>query len=56
MMKIGGKTMMGKKKIIAGKGGEQYLPFEERTGRSSVVYFTRDLSPEGLKRIFDNND
>ena len=45
--------MMGKEKIIAGKGGEQYLPFEERTGRSSVVYFTRDLSPEGLKRIFD---
>ena len=44
---------MGKKKITAGKGGDQYLPFEERTGRCSVVYFTRDLSPEGLKRIYD---
>ena len=44
---------MGKKKITAGRGGDQYLPFEERSGRTSVVYFTRDLSPEGLKKIYD---
>ena len=32
--------------------GSRYLPYDERTGESSVVYFTRDLSPEGLIRIF----
>ncbi len=40
-------------KILAGTGGEHYIPYAERTGEESVVYFTRDLSPEGLKAIFD---
>lgn len=31
-----------------GIDGSRYLPFEERDGISSLVYFTRDLSPEGL--------
>ena len=30
----------------------RYIPFEERTGNESIVYFTRDLSPEGLKKIY----
>ena len=34
-----------------GLGGERYVPYEERTGNESIVYFTRDLSPEGLCRI-----
>ncbi|MBR2528896.1 MAG: DUF362 domain-containing protein [Blautia sp.] len=38
---------------IPGKGGNTYVPFEKRTGDSSVVYFTRDLSEEGLKKIYD---
>ena len=38
---------------VPGKGGEHYLPFDRRTGESSVVFFTRDLSPEGLKKIYD---
>ncbi len=38
---------------VAGKGGEKYVPYDERTGKESVVYFTRDLSPEGLKKAFD---
>ena len=38
---------------VAGKGGEKYIPFEERDSEESVVYFTRDLSPEGLKRIYE---
>ena len=33
--------------------GSKYVPYEERTGAESVVYFTRDLSPEGLKKIYD---
>ena len=44
---------MADKVIKPGTGGDQYIPFDKRTGDSSVVYFTRDLSPEGLVRIFD---
>lgn len=40
-------------KPVPGTGGEIYVPFEKRTGESSVVYFTRDLSPEGLKKIYE---
>lgn len=29
------------------------IPVEARTGETSVVYFTRDLSAEGLKKIYD---
>lgn len=38
---------------VPGKDGNKYIPFEERTGESSVVFFTRDLSEEGMKKIFD---
>ena len=34
-----------------GAGGERYIPYAARTGNESIVYFTRDLSPEGLCRI-----
>ena len=33
--------------------GRRYVPYEERTGNESVVYFTRDLSPEGLKKVYE---
>ena len=39
--------------ITAGKGGERYVPYDERTGNESVVYFTRDLSAEGLKKVYE---
>ena len=39
--------------IKAGKGGEKYIPYSERSGAESVVYFTRDLSAAGLIKIFD---
>lgn len=39
--------------IKAGTGGERYIPYEKRSGDKSTVYFTRDLSPEGLCRIFE---
>ena len=44
---------MSDKNIIAGKGGERYVPFEERTGSESIVWFTRDLSPEGLRKVYE---
>ena len=37
----------------AATGGERYIPFEERDGETSTVYFTRDLSAEGLRRAFE---
>ena len=41
------------KKIVPGTGGDKYIPYSERSGSESVVYFTRDLSAAGLVRIFD---
>lgn len=40
------------KKVVPGTGGERYIPYEERKGNESIVYFTRDLSAEGLKKIY----
>ncbi len=37
----------------AGTGGEHYIPYEERSGAESVVFFTRELSPSGLRKIYD---
>lgn len=34
-------------------GGEYYVPYDERKGNESIVYFTRDLSAEGLKKIYE---
>ncbi|MCR5208393.1 MAG: DUF362 domain-containing protein [Eubacterium sp.] len=33
--------------------GRKYIPYGERTGNESVVYFTRDLSPDGLIKIYE---
>ena len=44
---------MSNEKITAGKGGERYVPYDERTGYESIVYFTRDLSAEGLKKVYE---
>lgn len=43
---------MASSPVTAGSGGEVYLPFELRGGDESQVYFTRDLSTEGLGRIY----
>lgn len=37
----------------AGLGGEHYIPYEERKENESIVYFTRDLSAEGLIRLYE---
>ena len=36
-----------------GKDGNKYVPYEERTGNESVVYFTRNLSAEGLIKAYE---
>ena len=35
------------------KDGRKYIPYSARTGNESIVYFTRDLSPDGLKKVYD---
>ncbi len=44
---------MSNKQVLPGKDGNKYVPFEARTGENAVVFFTRDLSEEGLKKIYD---
>ena len=40
-------------RILPGRGGNVYTPYEERKGNESIVYFTRDLSPEGLQKVYE---
>ncbi len=43
---------MSEKKIVPGTSGDRYVPYEARKGNESIVYFTRDLSAEGLLKIY----
>lgn len=36
-----------------GTGGNVYIPYEDRKGHESIVFFTRDLSEKGLEKIYD---
>ena len=38
---------------VAGKNGDKFIPMEKRTGAESIVYFTRDLSAEGLIKAYE---
>ena len=40
-------------KATAGLNGDRYVPMNERDGNTSVVFFTRDISPEGMKKAYD---
>jgi len=44
---------MSEKKPVPGTGGDHYIPYEERTGGESIVFFTRDLSADGLLKIYE---
>ena len=35
--------------VRAAKDGNIYVPYEERKGNESIVYFTRDLSAAGIR-------
>ncbi len=35
------------------KDGNKYIPYDQRDGEASVVFFTRDLSETGMKKIYD---
>ncbi|MBQ9596519.1 MAG: DUF362 domain-containing protein [Synergistaceae bacterium] len=38
--------------MLPAKDGNIYVPYEKRSGNESIVYFTRDLSSEGLRKIY----
>ena len=44
---------MKTEKPMAGTNGNVYVPYGGRAGGASAVYFTRDLSPEGLLNIYN---
>ncbi len=44
---------MAEKNPVPGTGGERYVPYEERDGNESIVYFTRDLSAAGLRKAYE---
>ena len=48
-----GTTAMAQSAPQPGKDGNKYVPYEERTGNESIVYFTRNLSPEGLIEAYE---
>lgn len=39
--------------VKPGTDGNRYIPYNDRTGEESTVYFTHDLSAEGLRKIFE---
>ncbi|MBQ9733359.1 MAG: hypothetical protein IJV74_03895 [Clostridia bacterium] len=39
-------------KLVSAADGSVYIPYDQREGEESVVFFTRDLSPEGLDKAF----
>ena len=44
---------MSTKNPVPGKNGDKYIPMKDRTGEVSPVFFTRDLSAAGLKKVYD---
>lgn len=44
---------MSEKNPRPGTGGERRVPYGDRTGNESIVYFTRDLSAAGLRRAYE---
>ena len=41
-----------KEQPVAGTGGDRYIPYAQRSGEEATVYFTRDLSADGLQKVF----
>ena len=37
---------------VPASGGEVYIPYAQRRGPEAEVWFTRDLSAEGLRAVF----
>lgn len=44
---------MSNQKPIPGTNGNHYVPYNERSGKESIVYFTKDLSAKGLLKVYN---
>lgn len=44
---------MAQSGTVAEAQGNKYVPYPERTGNESIVYFTRNLSAEGLVKAYE---
>ena len=44
---------MASQKPVPGTNGNHYVPYNERSGKESIVYFTRDLSAKGLLKVYN---
>ena len=44
---------MSNQKPIPGTNGNHYVPYNERSGKESIVYFTRDISAKGLLKVYN---
>lgn len=44
---------MSNQKPIPGTNENHYVPYDERSGKESIVYFTRDLSAKGLLKVYN---
>ena len=42
-------------KIIPGKDGDHYVPYDQRTGQESIVYFTLDESEAEIRKQISQN-
>lgn len=42
-----------KREPVAATDGNKYVPYDQRTGDESVVYFTRSLDPQGLIKAYE---
>lgn len=42
-----------RQKPTPGMGGNKYVPYDERKGNESIVYFTRNLSADGLQKAYE---
>jgi len=40
------------KKILPGTDGDKYVKYDDRVSNESIVYFTRDLSAAGLRKVY----
>ena len=52
-MAQGNNAGQTQQKPVPGADGNKYVPYEQRTGNESIVYFTRNLSPEGLIKAYE---
>lgn len=46
-------TPSGAQNPVPGKDGNKYVTYDKRKGNESIVYFTRDLSAEGLRKAYE---